>query len=131
MSTTIYRIETPEGEGMYHSGASEVTSNLHHPYRHPEPDEDDLLAPVLISKSGGSEHIAWYALRNYYFGFSSVEQLRRWIYQDEWLRGLHNDGLVITVIESDDVLLGHTQAMFDGRVSEQQHSILEFFNLSQ
>lgn len=130
MSTTIYRIETPEGAGMYCSRVSNITNEMQDMFKHPMPDEDDLLVFALKDKSENGSYILWSKLEHYYFGFSSVEQLRRWIYQDEWLRILHDDGLVITVIESNDVLLGHTQAMFSGRVSEQQHSILEFFNLS-
>jgi hypothetical protein len=71
-------------------------------------------------------------MSDYYFGFSSIDQLRSWIYKDDWLVGLHDIGMLLAVYicEDEDVLVGNTQAIFKGNVSKTQHSILEYFSIS-
>lgn len=48
------------------------------------------------------------------FGFESMEQLRRWIYDDNWIRKLADEKAVLCVYEVPDIALikGRTQVTF-------------------
>ena len=124
----VYRFEYPRGRGIYHrddrrSVADLFTMDLS---RHPVPDCDSKLAPML-SGMPDSE------FKTYYFGFCSIEQLRNWFYSDELLKKLHAKGVVIAEYECRvaDVLEGHTQAMFvrANSFGKEQYDILHYFKL--
>lgn len=117
--TTVYRIEDSEGRGMYYYRNTRNPIS-YEPARHPVPGCDSLLMASGFPLYG-SQHL------NY--GFISIEQLRSWIYRDEWLLGLHELGYVLAVIESDEVYVGNTQAVFLRPEVYTKHSILEYFNL--
>lgn len=124
----VYRIEDDKGVGMYHSSkveGDEYCVPVDYD-RHPTPFDDSLLCNKWreMSVIDRKSHI---------FGFSSVEQLRNWIYNDLWLKNLHEEGFVISVfsVERENVIEGHTQALFvrDKATSWVSLSIIEFFNL--
>ena len=130
---TIFRIESAKGIGLYaYSKALHFAhGTLVDRHRHPTPSDDSLLvANVRKASSFKFFHIEEYMR----FGFCSVEQLRSWIYKDEWLVKLHEYGLKIAEYKlyNENVHEGNTQAIFDSRevLHKQQFSILEYFNLS-
>lgn len=51
---------------------------------------------------------------NWYFGFSSFAQFKRWFY-DDWALSLCEHNIVLRVYECECVLDGYTQAIFDTR----------------
>lgn len=127
MKTTVYRIETKDGTGMYGSGGCREAGFGYDNSRHPSPEDDALLSKLLEEKSGNA---AWcFSFSPYHFGFATIEQLRNWIYRDEWLLELHNSGHVLAIIESEEVFAGYTQAIFIRPETYQTLDIKEYFNL--
>lgn len=127
---TVYRIETKNGTGMCGSGGiyNAAGSDAYSPTRHPGPHEDDKLHEATRDRMNGRMYFDY---QPYHFGFASIDQLRNWVYKDEWLVSLHNDGHVLAVIESEDVIAGYTQAVFIRPEEYQKVSILEYFNLTR
>jgi hypothetical protein len=102
-SFTLYLIhkEGKTSVGMYRSvmaGALDDTA------RHPTPSKDSGLI------YNGYDHYARTDRRDFYYGFSSIEQLRRWVYPDQWLRSLHEEGYVLSTFQSLGYT-GYTQAV--------------------
>lgn len=150
----VFRIETVDGRGMYRSDFGLSVSNLLRDggENHPLPDQDSLLLPKVedklrdMFKERGLDYddkeklLVWDIQdiyndfwRSHFFGFGSIEQLRRWLYKDEWLIKLEEYGLVIAVYEVDDedAMVGYTQAIFKrtGNDKKTQYNIKQFFNL--
>jgi len=97
----VYRIEDKNGRGPYQG------YNLNIPgfctVEHPAPYTEASLK--------------WKFLKNqesWYFGFDSLDQLKRWFYNQQWLETLHEAGLRITVWEVDTSYFraSKTQAVF-------------------
>lgn len=134
---TLYRIESGLGYGMYDSGpAQHIFDNDDAHEKHPSPKRDSLLSPILVEKGLYSGHKWDYlACSAYKFGFDSIEQLRRWIYEDRWLVALHEHGMRIAeyTIPDEHVLVGHTQVMFwqHANYTKEQFNILHYFNLEE
>jgi hypothetical protein len=102
----IYRVENSLGKGMYTGDNCEATREMHDTFRHPPPYQDARLRDAWDEKYyAGSQHL-------YNFGFSSLDQLRMWIYRDEWRRLLHDAGFFIHAYSADNYILGDTQAVF-------------------
>lgn len=126
----LYRIEHPTGEGMYvrlgesHSPARHVFG--YDDDSHVAPEDDRALDRNLRSKGR--------SMRDYYFAFATMHQLKQWVYFDPWLINLHLRGCVLAEIICDkaDVIIGDYQALFriNGDWQKTQHSIQEYFNLS-
>lgn len=122
----VLRIEDRFGTGMYtsynfpsfHDIAGFDDTN------HPTPMMDSLLMSNLGYNDNMSSH---------HFGFGSVDQLRRWIYNDDWLRQLHNAGFILVTYDVPDeyVFLGNTQCVFTKcfAYKREEHSIVRFFSL--
>ena len=129
---TIYRIESAKGIGLYNFFKADyfVHSVLVDRHRHPSPSDDSLLV-ANVRKASNCNYFDIEAFMR--FGFCSVEQLRSWIYKDEWLVKLHEYGLKISEYKlySEHVHEGNTQAIFDSRqvLHKQQWSIIEYFRL--
>ncbi len=121
----VYRIETEDGDGPY--GGAEPKWGLNKPYcgdRHPTPEDDSKLrdAWIKIVRDGFSS--------DWRFGFTSVDQMRAWFYEDDWLVAMHDIGLGLVVYgcSTDEVRLGHTQAVFErGRCDVvERHALTEY-----
>lgn len=131
---TIYRIESAKGVGLYsYAKAAEFAHRtLIDCKRHPTPSDDSLLVANVQEYTCKSY---FYIDEHMHFGFCSVEQLRSWIYKDEWLVKLHKYGLKIAEyrLYSENVCEGNTQAIFDGGevLHKKQYSILEYFGLTE
>lgn len=75
--------------------------------RHPAPWEDSKLEPKWNGKGGRDQ-------KNWYFGFETIEQVRRWFYEDDFFRD--NLGLVeVSVVRVLGIERGYTQAILDIR----------------
>ncbi len=105
-----YRLEDERGRGVY-------SSNCRHPsaqdptvmVNHPAPLGDPLLKDIWKELGGDG----WDGeSRNYYFGFSSMEQLRRWFYDPEYLETIQSQGIRIAIYQTDDFHIGDTQMIF-------------------
>lgn len=128
---TVYRVETPDGRGMYHSGLmtevvdlvlNKSASELRR--KHPMPHEDEALS-VAVERAG-------YDLDDplLYYGFASIAQLKRWLFHPEVRRELSARGLRVSVYEGP-CAHGDTQAVFvrclSKKVSEISWEYIEAF----
>jgi len=98
----VYRIESQEGYGMYRCGLS--CSRVMQYKRHPTPIEDAELSEWWKRNYPISE--------KYIFGYSTLEQLKSWIYAEKWRVEIKSSGLVCSVYETDDYIIGAAQAIF-------------------
>lgn len=101
----IYRVECEDGMGMYSSHNSPALPIGDGNSQHPTPYGDQLLSPIW-SKMTYAEH------EHYFFGFSSMEQLRRWVSNIHWCKQAHDYGLRICIYQTDDYHIGDTQMIF-------------------
>lgn len=103
----IYRVENQRGVGMYKAYAKACYAMVGSD-RHPSPNDDAELRP------------AWHQLlneglyRHYNFGFATLDQLRSWIYKDEWREELdRKDFYAMCYYVPDEYMhIGATQAIF-------------------
>ena len=72
---------------------------------HPLPEEDSGLSEAW-GRLSAEDAINWY------FGFSSYEQFKRWFY-DDWALSLCEHNIVLRVYDCEEVLEGYTQAIFN------------------
>ena len=87
-NTLVYRIETLDGEGLYSTGDNEVNDILEFDsVRHPLPHEDNKL----------KHHVKFN--RNWYFGFETIDLLKKWTISNECRDKLEACGLQISVYE--------------------------------
>ena len=92
--------------------------------KHPLPCYDSLLWNKI------SVNLPFEEFSAYHFGFTSLEQLRAWFYNDDWLEWLHNEGYILTEFECDDIpeifMSGHTQAIakLDKITEVKQYSLI-------
>lgn len=134
----IYRIETESGGGMYQGNYGAMCPLTFDSARHPIPENDSLLMDnmfYVIERENWphdtSAHSFIYG--RYRFGFASVDQLRAWVYQDDWLVKLHRYGLRLAVydVADEDCVVGYTQAIFRNAEPWKTNyfNILDFFGL--
>lgn len=108
---TIYRL-TYEGLGIYSSGIDERVGITWSENRHPMPYNDTLLWTRL------QNHPDWLGRGRIYgigrFGFSSIQQLRYWFYDQFWRDRFEDYGVKIEIWECPEEwsILGDTQAVF-------------------
>lgn len=116
----VYRIEDQEGGGLYRGDNSGSNPLRYDEDRHPVPQNDSLLTyngqekmlrddvPEFYTFSG------WFENEGFIFGFANTDQLRSWIYNDEWLVKMERRGFRLAVfdIENEHVIVGNTQAIF-------------------
>lgn len=107
----VLRVER-DGAGMYMGATVEAGVRMSDERAHPHPEEDSGMPEganewLRAHGCGGTERAR--------FGFTSVAQLRRWIYQDDWVNRLGKVGCELVEYEVGTCYAGHTQAMFDIR----------------
>lgn len=104
----IWRVETPDGGGIYRGNfsASDWYDEGFHNARHPTPSED-----ALLSEKWDDFRFQHSGIR---FGFTSREQMRAWLYKAEWRARLKDLGCRAVIYEVPDgfALAGDTQAVF-------------------
>lgn len=136
-SVKVYRIENKAGEGFYLP--KDMSTSI---YRcpsysddgsHPNALEDSRLQILL-----GANNLLSCGMLNrrktdkYSYGFGTIDQLRHWLYNDEWLVYLHKKGfkLVICQVVPKNVMLGNTQCMFIKPEKYVKRDIVKYFKLS-
>lgn len=110
----VFRIEDANDDGMYGGGMwDKAVGARADTKRHPCPQDDSRLWWNYLKRPE--------VVRDFHFGFSSISQLRAWLYKDEWLERMHELGGVLKVYDVDDehVVLGNAQVMF---LKEQANS---------
>lgn len=92
------------GVGMYSSigGLRSCSSYENSPRRHPAPWEDTAL------KWDNTEYILGVPQQQCYFGFSSLTQLKAWLYRQEWREHLHLNGFVVKVWDLPEEFAMHS-----------------------
>jgi len=132
MKDKIFRIENLEKRGIYRGPDWDgVYDTVAGSKIHPSPHNDSKLLDENKDLFYSFDVDEWRFLADeFVFGFSSIDQLRRWLYNDAWLRSLDEKGYMLSIYEGD-VRHGHTQAVIDKSTAElvEQHKISEFFNL--
>lgn len=103
----VYRVQIPGTKiSLYHNNNMwDIKDCMQSSDRHPSPDQDAALSGP------------WYALpyeqrKYYYFGFSTIAQLKSWIYQQNWRAKMDRAGFRVVVYDTTDYLIGDTQAVF-------------------
>ena len=105
----VFRLEDAEGTGIYRTLYAQELYALDSAAggtAHPHPNQDSKLSDhwdMLIIMNQNKE---------YYFGFASMEQLRRWLFDKEVNQTLHDGGIKISIYQTDDYYIGDTQMMF-------------------
>ena len=133
MHSRMFRIQDACGKGSYRNkdwpGVEEISSwdSLN---RHPMPQDDSKLREENKDLFMDSWCGLVFNASRFIFGFSTIEQLRSWLYKDEWLENLFLSDFYLVELEGD-VRHGNTQACIDSRTMKviATHSIAEFFNL--
>jgi hypothetical protein len=101
----IYRVEHKESrKGLYRS-SDYAQCELHERTRHPMPYNDSLLNNFWGDLDEDFE------LEHFYFGFTSIEQLKFWIHNDEDRTAIDKEGLVVSVFWAE-VYAGDTQCVY-------------------
>lgn len=134
----IYRVETcislvgennyNAGEGPY-GGRTSIMAQLHpmkeqelikylrstnyfkfhhnecDPESHPAPTSDPELMDSLTKSESRS------SIRDYIFGFKSLEQLKKW-FDEEALKRLHSANYYVSIYETEEYHVGSTQCIF-------------------
>ena len=100
------------GDGMYHAedGLSAAPDYFTREREHPVPYRDTALNWDNIS------YILGVPQYQCYFGFGNIEQLKAWLFDEEWRLHLHNQGFVIKVWSLPDsefpkMRVGNAQAV--------------------
>lgn len=108
MTTLVYRVQNASGYGVYRVNIdAEYLDETNDYERHPMPEDDAKLAPQW-------DKISEFSKSYWFFGFSSLEQLKFWFYKKKWRDELVKFGFSVYVFEVDDYqcLIGDTQAVF-------------------
>ena len=126
-SDLIYRIEDAECYGMYRGEYWEGLDDVKSGERHPAPHNDSKLLNENPDLFHGVEFPS-FGSPSFIFGFSSPEQLRNWIYWDEWFVALSAAGYRLSIYRGD-VRHGYTQAVIDKNTAELlgSYDLVEFF----
>lgn len=119
----IYRVQNDLNQGMYRGrGCHGFTANdmfCDSPHLvHPMPHSDSKLMQAVEARGPGYDFITPMD----YFGFGSLDQVRRWIYQCDWRIALDRSGFFIQAWEPAMPAFGDTQAVFLMHESEKADS---------
>ena len=127
----IFRIESVEKRGMYCGHMWDgIRGVIKLSERHPDPHKDSKLLNENRDLFCFSINGPYFKAYKFVFGFSSIDQLRRWIYQDSWLKSLEESGYMLNIYEGD-VRPGYTQAVINSHTAAliESHKISDYFNL--
>lgn len=105
--TKVYRVEDQLGYGPYEVEC-DVSFEMTHDAHHPLPENDAKLSSFWRDQLlKGYWHYT-----KYRFAFASLEQLKFWIYREDWRKELDENGFRVSVYETDSAKIGDTQAVF-------------------
>lgn len=106
-----FRVENADGVGMYRSD-NRIGRAMQDPQRHPLPDEDAMLRHAWsVLQETHQSHM-------FLFGFSSIPQLRSWIYDERVVDSLGEAGFMLAVYSCEEYYLGDTQMIFRRETAE-------------
>lgn len=111
----VYRIEDANKEGPYR-GENGVISDYYDPLRHPLPWHDTFLMESFEKVLGYSLNVeeAYDEFPEELFcGFKDFDQFSNWFYNHDILDKLEWHGFKISIYESEEVILGSSQVLFD------------------
>lgn len=127
----VYRIANKHDTGMYNT-ATQISSDVDL-VKHPTPYKDSLMQKDFLRVINDGD--VFYIPHQYRCGFKNIDQLRAWVYKDEWLQDLHAREFFLKIYEvaHNKVIFGYTQVMFEFESAEliADCHILEFFNLTK
>lgn len=104
-----FRVCTENNIGLYGANVNWPSSQSDFKtHMHPCPTEDMGMCDAWALK-GYSENKDYL---NYYFGFKSMEQLRMWLFDAEYLQHLKDNKIKIHIYQTDDYIIGDTQMVF-------------------
>ena len=116
----VYRIEWPEGGGFYNGRSYSFAMSLIDDTndaidRHPSPSNDSLFAEDYRRKLGPLDNaldLRW--------AFESLRSLRRWFYNDQWIRNIDEAGGLLCTYEVNPhtTIVGRTQVAFDSKTAK-------------
>ena len=117
MLKDVWRIENVKGKGFYSAGSEAAHEMQDLEGSHPAPAYDTELVDQIRSNTSLLETHDPYIInttiqREYEFGFKSIEQLKRWVYNKDWRKMLKDEGFVVSHYVSYDAQYGDTQAVF-------------------
>lgn len=103
----IYRVQIPGTKvSLYHNNKMwDVKDEMQSSDRHPDPQQDAAL-------SGPWFDLTYDERANYFFGFSTIEQLKSWIYRTSWRQRLDKADFRVVVYDTAEYIIGDTQAVF-------------------
>lgn len=105
----LYRITHRNGHGLYRGLAEKIGMPMTESESHPMPRSDSVFM------SNAKPFLEFDTLSNSLrYAFCSKQQLRRWMYNDRWLRECESLGGEVRVYQVPDkfVIVGTTQAAF-------------------
>jgi len=120
----VYRVEHKETRnGVYTSGGASMTSTMgsgcnygRHPVYHNDTVLNNLVELYRID--------VWGKCR---FGFVSIQQLRRWFFNDVWIRELNGEHVIsIYEVPDESVFVGITQLIFKNEYHTEKHRVETF-----
>lgn len=139
----IYRIEDEDGGGPYRGDNSHLNpfGSTSASDRHPLPVDDSLLQESIRFRMGrdlsasDATWIHWSSFleSDFIFGFTSIDQMRNWVYKDEWLYTMDKNGFFLSEfnVPKHHVCVGNTQAVFRRKeaTKHRRFTMADFFNL--
>lgn len=121
----VYRVESLDGRGFYSCAYFEthyaLLGGTSRP-EHPIPEDDSMYWEAYKARKALKPK---HRIGHQIFGFASLDSLRRWFYNDEWLQGMH-PAMRISMYECpvDDPVVGRTQLTFTRERAKLVHRCL-------
>ena len=112
---TVYRVENSLGRGMYRGTFGDsLLDEMFDPVLHPMPSNDSRLMREIRAAGLENQRYGWPTVNwsPFNFGFSSPDQLRRWLFNDDVKKDLQSIGFSVSVYEGGTEYHGDTQAVF-------------------
>lgn len=101
----IYRVEKENGQGLYRDNDYPFSYEMVDSMRHPLPSDDALLSIFWNA-------LSYESMAKFHFGYSSIEQLKSWVYRTSWREEIDKAGFRVNVYETENYKTGDTQAVF-------------------
>lgn len=111
----IYRVENAKRKGPYTSGDDILSKHYKGDSRQPPPERDAELMRSIRSVDYNNNDFLFPT--KYKFGFSSLQQARKWLYKKCWSKELRSNDYHLFSFEVPDehVLVGCSQVLYDSK----------------